>query len=308
MNLNELKSQLAHFGIRPNKTLGQNFLLSDEVIEKIIAAADLKQTDTVLEIGPGLGVLTQELADRAGLVLAIEKDRSIHGVLRKMFKNKKNVKVINDDALFFNPETYNLQPTTYKLIANIPYYITGKLLQNFLSLGAKPSLMVLLLQKEVAERIAAKPGEMSILAVSVQFYADPEIISIVSREDFYPKPDVDSAVVKIKILDKPRFDVDEQKFFQLVKIGFAGKRKQLQNNLQNFYSPPHEGELEGVAEQKDTATSPSPSSRGGELKPDHKKILESLNINPLARAQDLSLDDWARLYKVLIDNQKPAGV
>ncbi|OGE76994.1 MAG: ribosomal RNA small subunit methyltransferase A [Candidatus Doudnabacteria bacterium RIFCSPHIGHO2_02_FULL_48_21] len=295
MDIDQLKSELSRFGIKPKKTLGQNFLVSEEILSEIVAAAELTPDDTVLEIGPGLGVLTSALGERAGLVLAVEKDKKIYSVLRKLFKNKKNVKIINEDALFMDfsvilnsiqdpdwipDQVRNDKHLDYKVVANIPYYITGKLLQNFLTSDHKPSLMVLLLQKEVAERIVAKPGNMSILSISAQLYCDPDVVTIVGKENFYPPPQVDSAVVRLRILDKPRLAVEEKKFFQLVKIGFAGKRKQLQNNLSNGY-------------QKGR---------------DYKTMLEELGINPLARAQDLSLEDWARLYKALIDNQKPADI
>jgi len=377
MNVNELKSLLSKFHIHPSKKLGQNFLLSDEAIEKIVNAADLEDTDTVLEIGPGLGVLTQKLGENAGLVLAVEKDRKIYSVLRRMFKNKKNVKIINDDALFFDPQTVIASATkrgnpseiastfakatadrsegtprndtklNYKLIANIPYYITGKLLQNFLSPSysppregelegvivnngsatspnsgvpqnstqfwggspssrgggaVRPSLMVLLLQKEVAERITAKPGDMSLLSVSVQFFADAEIISYVSKEEFYPKPEVDSAVVRLRVLPRPRLEVDEKKFFQLVKIGFAGKRKQLQNNLRVLPSDPN------LRMHPNDPNIRNIRMEDSEHSDRYKQLLSSLGLNPLARAQDLSLEDWHRLYKALIDNQKPAGI
>ncbi len=357
MEVNELKSLLSRFGIRPNKLLGQNFLLSDEVLEQIVEAADLSERDTVLEIGPGLGFLTRKLAEKAGLVLAVEKDRKLCRALRKIFKNRKNihpvksvsgrpplagfnrVKVINDDALFFDFSVILSLPkgdeesrsfayaqddtirnrVSYKVVANIPYYLTGKILQKFLSShnsssppltlrgGApslriregrgelrKPSLIVLLLQKEVAERIVAKPGEMSILAVSVQFYADPEIIAYVPKENFYPMPEVDSAIVRLRVLDKPRVDVDEKKFFQLVKIGFSNKRKQLKNNLQvlprmSFSGLTRESRIE-------TEKSWIPDQVGNDRSIDYKKLLASLDINPLARAQDLSLEEWKRLY------------
>ena len=267
-----MKSLLSRFHIRPSKKLGQNFLLYETALGEIVNAAELSREDKVLEIGPGTGNLTRLLAEKAGEVLAIEKDRKFYQALRKFFKHYKNVNIIHDDVLFFKPETYNLQLTTYKLIANIPYYITGKLLQNFLSNQKyRPSLVVLLLQKEVAERIVAKPGQMSLLSVSVQFYAQAEIISLVSRENFYPKPEVDSAIVRLRILEKPRLAVNEKKFFQLVKISFANKRKQLHNNL----------------------------AAGLGQKQDYKSILVDLSLNPLARAQDLSLEDWGRLYECL---------
>ena len=345
MEVNQLKSLLSRFGIKPNKFLGQNFLLSDEVLDDIVAAADLKSSDTVLEIGPGLGALTQRLAAKAGEVIAVEKDRALAAVLRKFFKNKKNVKIVQGDALWLDssvipgltrdPEDKELdsrlrgndkQRVGYKLVANIPYYITGKLLQNFLTpsqsppmaytggegepfspsrreggdeegVRSRPSLMVLLLQKEVAERIVAKPGDMSILAVSVQFYADPEIISYVPRENFYPVPEVDSAVVRLKVLDRPRFDVDEKKFFQFVKIGFSSKRKQLQNNLiagLPAITPAFGGGL--YKRDLDSRLRGNDRGESGNDRDGMKNILDSLSLNPLCRAEDLSIGDWKRLY------------
>ena len=328
MTVNELKSLLARFHIKPDKRLGQNFLLSEGVLDKIVAAAALTKQDRVLEIGPGLGILTKRLAQEAGEVMAIEKDRKLARALNKIFKNYKNIKIIQGDALFFNPTVYGLQSTNYKLVANIPYYLTGQILQKFLSptslptslhrleRGApspgdgeglrerswpRPSLMVLLLQKEVAERITAKPGQMSILAVSVQFYADPEIVAVVPKENFYPPPEVDSAIVKITPLSSPLakggkrgvgLQVNEKKFFQLVKIGFQSKRKQLHNNLRAL-----------------PLTLPSPARGEGGRRPgegrDYKQLLQDLGLNPLARAQDLSLPDWGKLYERLFEPASP---
>ena len=292
MDKDQLKSLLSRFHIRPNKLLGQNFLLSEEVLDKIVEAGELESKDVVLEIGPGLGILTMRLAEEAAQVLAVEKDEKIYQALRKILKRYKNVKLIHKDALFFDikklivPELVEGQPfdsppaaghsgnnTSYKVVANIPYYLTGKIIQNFLTAQSKPKLMVLLLQKEVAERLTARPGEMSLLSVSAQFYSDPEIISIVGKGNFYPEPLVDSAIVRLKVLPKPRFGVDEKKFFQFVRIGFAGRRKQLHNNLTS-----------------------------GLGAGDYKKILENSGLNPLARAQDLSMADWFKLYSALFSD------
>ncbi|MDP3741269.1 MAG: 16S rRNA (adenine(1518)-N(6)/adenine(1519)-N(6))-dimethyltransferase RsmA [bacterium] len=339
MEINQLKSLLSHYGIRPNKDLGQNFLLSEEVLHQIVDAAQLTEGDTVLEIGPGLGFLTRKLADKASQVIAIEKDKKLCQALHKMFKNKKNVKIINGDALdpslFPSPHEGRVGEG-YKVVANIPYYLTGKILKELLSpthllpspdegrvAGGReglirPDLIVFLLQKEVAQRIVAGPGEMSLLSLSVQFYADPEIIAYVPKENFYPVPEVDSAIVRIRPHPapspfiplpqgeggrRPGEGVDEAKFFQLLKIAFSNKRKQLHNNLQALpvFSPPRPAFVATSAEwaegeMKRGLTSPSPSSRGGEQKRDYKTLLSSLDLNPLARAQDLSLEDWENLY------------
>ena len=271
MTIDELKSLLSQYNIKPTKKLGQNFLLSDEVLDQIVKAADITPSDTILEIGPGLGVLTRRLGERAELVLAVEKDHKVARVLHRLFRSKKNVKIIQGDALFLKPSDYQLQANSYKLVANIPYYITGKLLRNFLSSASKPKLMVLMLQSEVAHRIVSKPGEMSILSVSVQFYSDVEIVADVPKENFYPVPKVDSAVVRFdvypdQLLQQKWGGVDENKFFQLVKVGFSNKRKMLANNLKTIYK--------------------------GQV----KEVLEEVGLNTKARAQDLSLDDWKKLY------------
>jgi len=305
MTLNELKSQLKRFRIRPDKKLGQNFLVSEQVLDEIIAASELRKTDHVLEIGAGLGVLTRALAEQAGEVIAVEKDRQLVRVLRQIFRNNRNVKIIHEDALFLDPtvvarirqptETKQSTPTsspplsrgetggeregvTYKLVANLPYYITGAILEKFLTAEARPSLMVLLLQKEVAERVTAGPGAMSILSVSVQLYADPEVIDYVGKDNFYPVPEVDSAIVRLRVFPRPRFDVNELAFFQLIKVAFSNKRKQLHNNLQAL---------------------PSKGPKSERTKEQYKEVLQSLGLSPLARAQDLSLQDWYRLYERL---------
>ncbi len=294
MNVNQLKSLLGRFKIKPSKRLGQNFLLSDEVLDQIIEAAELSKSDQILEIGPGLGFLTTRLAESAGSVVAVEKDRKLARALRPILKQYKNIKFFSDDILKLSIDSLGL--TEYKVVANIPYNITGYAIQKFLTAVTKPRLMVMLLQKEVAERIVAKPGEMSILSVSVQFYSDPEIISVVGRENFYPIPEVDSAIVRFtpplesttiaqrnkpeaflspvdvvrKVVFHPRFDVEEKKFFQLVKIGFSNRRKQLHNNLQNIFPERN-----------------------------IKAVLSDLGLNPLTRAQDLSMQNWVDLFQKL---------
>jgi len=210
-----MKEILKKYNIKPNKRLGQNFLTDKSVLRKIINAADLKSDDTVLEIGPGLGILTKELAKRVKKVIAIEKDKRLADLLT-------GVEVINQDAL-----KYTVSIMDYKLIANLPYYIASPIIRKFLEIKNKPELMVLMVQKEVAKRIVDKKG--SILSISVKFYADVEIISYVSKKSFYPKPKVDSAIIKIVPKEIP--DIDVKEFFNLVKKGFSSKRKMLRNNL-----------------------------------------------------------------------------
>ena len=254
---------------KPKKYLGQNFLQDEEVLEAIITAADLKSTDTVLEVGPGRGVLTRELIKHAKEVIAVEKDSSLLGPLKLEFDQIKNIKIINDDILKFHLEK-NL-PTDYKVVANIPYYLTSKLFQYFLESSHQPKLLILMVQKEVGERVVASPGELSILGISVQIYSDVEIIRHVSKESFWPVPEVDSVILRIIPKNKyPEID-DKKLFFRIIKMAFAGKRKQLQNSLANGLKLPKEKILD---------------------------YLTKAQINPVMRPQDLSIEDWIRLFSV----------
>lgn len=271
MDINQLKSLLGRYHIHLNKLMGQNFLLSEKVLDEIVASSELTGEDTVLEIGPGLGSLTAKLAAKAGKVVAIEKDRSLVRALKKFFKNAENVKIIQGDALDLKSAEIQMPNGKFKVVANIPYYLTGKIIRDFLTASNKPALMVLLLQEEVALRVTAAPGSMSLLTLNAQFYSVPEIIAKVDRENFYPIPEVDSAVVRFRVLASPFLKVDEKKFFQLAKIGFSNRRKQLHNNLAGGFGPR-----------------------------DFKKVLEEIGLNPLSRAQDLSLQDWGRLYDSLV--------
>lgn len=222
-------------------------MTNKRILAKIINAANLSKKDVVLEIGPGTGILTLELAKYAKKVIAVEKDKRLCEMLNA--RNAGNVRIINADIL-----DYKLQAISYKLIANLPYYITSPVIRKFLETDKPPQLMVLMVQKEVAQRIVAKPPHMNLLAIAVQFYARPEIISYVSKESFWPVPKVDSAI--IKIVPRPIPEIDTKKFFELVKKGFSSKRKMLKNNL-------------------------------------------GRDIGSNARAQELSIEQWLNLYKML---------
>lgn len=266
MNKTELIQYLRANEIWAKKSMGQNFLVDEDALAKIVEAADIQPSDTILEIGPGLGVLTQELSKLAGKVVAIEKDDKFVEALRIQFKNS-NVEIIHQDALEFDPvDIYG-----YKVVANIPYNITSLIIRKFLEAKNTPSLVVLLVQKEVAERIVAKPGDMSVLAVSVQFYAEAEIIADVSKESFFPVPKVDSAVIRLEIRSvKP--EVSQREFFRLIKFGFAAKRKTLENNL-----------AAGMHIKKDEAAD----------------IILEAGLDPRSRAEDLSIENWLALHKVI---------
>jgi len=279
----EIKFLLQQYGIRPSKAKGQNFLINQGVLQKIIKAADLSQNDCVLEIGPGLGVLTEGLIKKSKKVLSVELDKRLAYFLKQKFKGVKNLKILETDVLQIRNdqivELLNCYELGYKVVANLPYNITKPVLQKFLTAEPKPKEIVVLVQKEVAQKIVAKPGQMSLLSLSVQFYGQPEIIDYVAKENFYPKPQVESAILKIKLnLGKMPLELstaflkikfEEKKFWRLIKIGFSSPRKQLQNNL-----------AAGFQISKEKA----------------KKKLKLANLQEKIRPQDLSLADWANLY------------
>ncbi len=257
--------------IKPKKSLGQNFLINKGVLEKVILAAELKSADTVLEIGPGTGNLTEKLSEKTGRVVAVEKDRRIIAELKEKFKNS-NVEVVEEDILKFQPATYDLQPATYKIVANIPYYITSNLLRTVFGKWPKPELIVLTVQKEVAQRIMAKPPKMNLLALSVQIYSEPKIISYVSRRSFRPIPKVDSAIIKLTPRNTQHTTEEIEKFFKLIKAGFSGKRKQLVNNLADNF---------------------------GIMKEDLFKLFDRIGIKQTARAENLTPDQWLELINYI---------
>lgn len=253
------------------KSLGQYWLNDKESLEKVLTAAELTGDDVVLEIGPGHGALTQLLADRAKRVIAIETDHQLVEMLNREFPKSlygSRVKIVHRDIMKYDLDDL---PEGYKVVANIPYYLTSSLLRNLLEADNPPSLMSLLVQKEVAQRVTAVPGKMSVLAFSVQYYAEPELTGVVPAEKFEPVPDVDSAVLKVKRRKTPAFRASRPKLFRLVKAGFGERRKQLKNSLAG-----------GLRIDADQTT----------------ELLKSAKIKQSARAQELSMDDWQRLYEV----------
>jgi 16S rRNA (adenine1518-N6/adenine1519-N6)-dimethyltransferase len=275
----EIKLLIKEYGIWPSKNMGQNFLISESILEKIVNAAELKSDDNVLEIGPGFGILTEELMKKVKKVLAIELDKRLVYFLKQKFKRQNNLEILQGDVLKIkNQEIFdNLVGNTggdYKIVANLPYNITGASLKKFLSYSPKPSEMILLLQKEVAQRILAATGKTSLLSLSVQFYGEAELVSLVSKESFYPKPKVDSAILKIKIKKEAIKGVEDAKFWQLAKIGFSSPRKQLQNNLSA-----------GLKLDKEIL----------------KNTLKLANLRPDCRAEDLDFNQWISLYgKIMV--------
>lgn len=263
---------LRGLGIRPSKGLGQNFLVDESVPPKILAAADIQPDDCVIEIGPGAGVLTLRLAQLARKLTAVELDQRLYPYLREALAPYPGAQLVEGDALAFQPA--DLMPEPYKLVANIPYYITSAILRHFLENPHRPSRIVLMVQKEVAQRIVAQPGDMSLLAVSVQFYGKPKIATYVPAGAFFPPPNVDSAVLLIEVFplaERPCPDVDEKAFFEVARAGFGQKRKQLANSLA--------ANLPGT----DKATVLS--------------LLQTAGIDPTRRAEALTLPEWGRLVK-----------
>lgn len=265
------KHILRQYGLEPKKSLGQNFLFDENVLARIAAAADLTGQDEVLEIGPGLGSLTRLLAETAVSVTAIELDNRFIPILLRQLQDYDNLRLIQGDILAQNPADWFDKP--YKVVANVPYYITGAILRHLLSARVKPSLIVLTVQKEVAERITAVPPHMSLLAVSVQYYGRVKIVDTIKAGAFWPRPDVDSAVIRIA-LDETRINADdanEAGFFKLARAGFSQKRKQLQKNLR-------------------------------QLEPDRKVIagiLKQAGIDGRRRAETLTLAEWRQLNTAL---------
>ena len=270
--LSQTKARLRRLRLRARKGLGQHFLVDREVMEQVVSAAELTAEDVVIEIGPGLGFMTAELASRAGRVIAVELDRQLADALKQTTAN--NITVINADILSIDPAALVEKQGApgYKVVANLPYYITSAVLRHLLEASLKPRLTVVMVQKEVAEAIAAKPGRMSLLSVSVQFYGQPDIVSYVPAGCFYPAPKVDSAILRITLHAEPAVAVDNTgDFFNLVRAGFAASRKQLANSL-----------AQGLAAPKNQVL----------------PMLEEAGIAPQRRAETLALEDWARLWQV----------
>ena len=253
--------------VAPKKSLGQHWLRDRDTLAYIADSADISPEDTVLEIGPGLGTLTSELLRRAQKVVAVEFDEDLAHKLPGQFPGK-NLEVVNQDILQFDLSGL---PAGYKVAANVPYYITSKIVQLLMTAANKPSVTVLLVQKEVAERLAAQPGDMSILAVSAQMFAEVELGDTVPAELFTPPPKVDSAVVILRTRQAPLVGPeDEKQFFRLVKAGFSAKRKKLRSSLSG-----------GLAIPKDIV----------------ETYLTGAEIGLDRRAEDLSIGQWLSLLK-----------
>lgn len=224
------KELLKRFDLDPKQSLGQNFLSDPNVLQKIVAAGSVDGADHVLEIGPGLGSLTRQLAKAASAVVAVELDQRFLPILDYELAAFDNITVVHADILKWQPADHFTQP--YKVVANIPYYITGAIIRHLLESKHKPTTIVLTVQKDVAERMSAKPGKMSILAVSTQLYGTVKVVETIAAGAFWPRPKVDSAIVRIDVA--PPKAINEKLLFSVVKVGFSQKRKQLKNNLRGL--------------------------------------------------------------------------
>ncbi len=264
------KQLLSRHGIVPKKSLGQNFLIEESILSRISALGELTSVDHVLEVGPGLGSLTRKLAIDSGTVKAVELDQRLAPILQEQLEGFENVQLIFGDALEIKIE--DLFDSDYKVLANVPYYITGAILRHLLTPSLKPSLMVLTVQQEVADRLTAGQGDMSVLAVSVQLHGAIKREFIIRSGSFWPRPAVDSAVVRFQLHEERLLTHNEQPaFMKLVRTGFSSKRKQLHNNLRAW-------------------------------EPDHDRLLDAFDytgIDATRRAETLSVVEWLALFQYL---------
>jgi len=275
--LGRTKRFLKEHDLKARKGLAQHFLVDGSILKKMVSAAELGPSDTVVEVGPGPGVLTQELSKNAGKVVAVELDGRLAQILKGELSEVGNVSIVNDDILNLEPSSL-ITGKDYKVVANLPYYITSAVIRHFLEASVKPTLMVLMIQREVAKVITAKPGEMSLLSVSVQLYGEPKIVAKVPARSFYPAPDVDSSILKIKVLPKPSVKgQDISGFFKVVRAGFSANRKQIVNPLTRAL---------------------------GLNKTDTLSMLEKAGIESKRRAETLTIEEWQRLFLTVKDSGK----
>jgi len=273
----DIKGLLREYGLHPHKGLGQNFLVDSRVLQRIVDTAQLEPQDLVLEIGSGLGTLTQALAEVVQRVVAVELDEQLVQILRTRLASFTNLKIVCGDVLALDiPELMGAEgakTSSFKVVANIPYYITSAVLRHVLEATVRPELFVVMVQREVAQRIVAQPGQMSLLAVSVQFYGSARVVFRVPARAFYPAPKVDSAVVRIAPYQElPLEEHEVAAFFAVVRAGFAQRRKQLRNAL-----------LHGLPVSENQLSAATADA----------------GIDPCRRAQTLSVEEWLALYHAL---------
>lgn len=265
LSAKKVKKELEKLKVRPSKRMGQNFLVRKKVAEKIVGEACLEKEDVVVEVGPGLGALTEKMAPRVRKVVAVEKDRRLADFLKERFKDFENVKVIKGDILEIMGD---LKFERYKVVSNLPFSISKFAVRKFLEKDKKPEMMVLLVQKEVGKDICAAPPRMSLLSVGVQFYAEVEFLGKVARNAFWPQPDVSGGLVRLGVKKMP--EVDKDLFFKVARAGFALSRKQLKNSL---------------------------SSNLSLSKEEVERWLSEAGISPARRPETLKVSEWIKLTK-----------
>ncbi len=277
-NIRELRNLLFAHNMKPNKAFGQNFLIDRSILQAIVQAAEIAANDTILEVGAGTGVLTRELAKIAGRVVAVEIERDMLTLLAETTRQYANVELVAQNLLFLNPVEVFGQ-SAYKLVANLPYYITAPTFRHFLESDNPPRTLVVMVQWEVAQRIVALPGDLSLLGVSIQFYGQPRIIARVPAQAFYPAPKVDSAILRIDVNTRddtnkqaPLTHEERDRFFHLVQAGFSERRKQLHNSLTHTLH--YKNELV-------------------------RSWLALAEIEPSRRAETLSIEEWVQLWHIV---------
>jgi 16S rRNA (adenine1518-N6/adenine1519-N6)-dimethyltransferase len=266
----EVKKYLRRAGLKAKKSLGQHFLIDNSVLETIVKSAELTSEDNIIEVGPGLGILTLELAKKVKNVIAIEIDNDLASLLKKSTEPIPNITVINADILKRSPVQLLNGKRPYKVVANLPYYITSPVLQHFIRDPLKPAIMVVMVQKEVGQAIVATPGQLSVLAISLQLFTRPEIVAYVPASSFYPAPKIDSVIVRFKTLPEPAVNITNiDDFLSFIRCGFNAPRKQLRNSL----------------------------AQGLQQKPsDIAHIFEKAQIESQRRPETLSIEEWEKLY------------
>jgi 16S rRNA (adenine1518-N6/adenine1519-N6)-dimethyltransferase len=268
---------LKKYGISPKKSLGQNFVINQRALDAVISAADLSEDEEVIEIGAGLGTLTVELAQHAGRVFAVEIDKRLIPVLQDYLQDFENVTLLHADFLQVDPGEL-VSRSSYSIVANIPYNITSALIRHLMESSVSPTKVVLMMQREVAQRITGSPGDMSLLALSVQLFGSAEITARIPAGCFYPIPEVDSAVLRIDIYEEPVVPRNViPVIFNLARAGFGQKRKKLRNSLAPVLD-----------------SSPA----------DVEKLLLRAGIQPKSRAQELSIQDWEKIARIAAEGDQ----
>lgn len=288
----DTKNTLRKFNLHPTKSLGQNFLTDASILKRIAEAAQLEKTDLVLEVGPGLGSLTAQLAEAAGAVMAVEIDKRLIPALNENLKSYSNIKIINGDimqldvenelAAAFASNAGGFEPAALKIVANLPYYITTPVIMKLLESGIKAKTMVFMVQKEVADRMRAKPGgkDYGALSVAVQYYSRPSAVMEVPPHSFIPQPGVDSTVIRLDLYEKPPVTLrDQDLFFRVVKAAFGQRRKTLVNALHN-------------------------AGYFNMGKEEIKNLLEEIGVDENRRGETLSIEQFAQLSNLVFERKK----